>query len=102
VSTPGSAVVDDVTGHRFRYVEDGVEAELVYRTRGDRLVLVHTLVPDALGGRGVGGQLVRAAVARAARTGETVVPSCPFARKWLQDHSDAASTIAIDWREEPA
>src|SRR5690606_26751055 len=73
--------VDDREGGRFVYVEDGVEAELLYRARDGRLILVHTEVPDQLGGRGIGGRLVRTAVERAARTGETTAPWCPYARR---------------------
>ncbi len=94
-------VVDDRAHHRFVYPEGGVDAELVYRPDGDRLVLVHTEVPDAFRGRGIGGRLVRAAVGRAATTGETVVPSCPYARKWLQDHPEEAAAITVDWSEPP-
>lgn len=95
------AVVDDTGSHRFRYEEDGVEAELVYRAAPGRLTLVHTGVPDALGGRGIGGRLVRAAVERAVRTGETIAPGCPYARAWLEKHPDEAAAVAIDWAEPP-
>lgn len=101
MTDPQPTVADDVDGHRFLYVEDGVEAQLVYRIRGNELILVHTEVPDPLGGRGIGGQLVRAAVERAASTGETVLPWCPYARRWLQRHPDEAATIAIDWNDPP-
>jgi hypothetical protein len=83
--------------HRFVVEQDGAVAELIYDVDGDRLVLAHTGVPDALSGRGVGGTLVEAAVEWAASTNLTVVPSCPFARKWLTDHPDAASAVVIDW-----
>jgi hypothetical protein len=90
-------VVDDAPQHRFLIAEDGVEAQLVYQARDGELVLTHTEVPDALGGRGIGGRLVRAAVERAARTGETVLPWCPYARSWLEKHPDEAASITIDW-----
>jgi predicted GNAT family acetyltransferase len=86
--------------HRFVVEQDGAVAELIYEVDGDRMVLVHTGVPDALGGRGVGGTLVEAAVEWVAATNLTVVPSCPFARKWLTDYPDAASAVAIDWDSE--
>jgi len=73
----------------------------VYRRNGDRLILVHTGVPAELAGRGVGGQLVRAAVERAAAEGLTVVPWCPYARKWLEDHPDAAAAVTVDWEAPP-
>jgi predicted GNAT family acetyltransferase len=97
-----SPVTDDVEHHRFRYVEDGMDAALVYRSEGDVLTLVHTEVPEQLGGRGIGGRLVRAAVERAKASGETVRPWCPFARRWLRDHPDEAAGVAVDWSEPPA
>ena len=96
-----SDVIDEPGKHRFRYTEDGIDAQLVYRAHADRLILVHTQVPDALGGRGIAGQLVRAAVDRARASGETVLPWCPYARKWLHDHPDVAATITIDWSDPP-
>ena len=95
-------VRDDTAEHRFVHVEAGLEAQLVYRTRADRLVLVHTEVPEELGGRGLGGRLVRAAVERARSTGETLVPVCPFARKWLRDHPDEVAGVDVDWNEPAA
>jgi uncharacterized protein len=94
-------VVDHPQEQRFVLTQDGVVAELVYRRRGDRLILIHTEVPPELGGRGLGGLLVRAAVDEARRGGLTIVPWCPFARKWLHDHPDAAATVSIDWDSQP-
>ncbi|MBA2496361.1 MAG: N-acetyltransferase [Acidimicrobiia bacterium] len=94
-------IIDDTENSRFVYREDGVDAQLVYEGDGDRLVLVHTEVPKALGGRGIGGALVRAAVDRAAASGETVAPWCSYTRKWLEDRADEASRIAIDWAPPP-
>lgn len=94
-------VIDDAADHRFLVAEDGAEAELVYRAEEGRLILVHTGVPDELGGRGIGSRLVRAALRRARETGETVVPWCPFARKWLEDHPDEAAEVTIDWSDPP-
>jgi predicted GNAT family acetyltransferase len=96
-----SVVVDDRRHHRFVYRQDGVEARLVYRTDGDRLTVVPTEVPEAISGRGIGGRLVQAAVDRAAATGETVVPWCPYARKWLTDHPDRSARVGIDWGQPP-
>lgn len=99
--TQAPQVIDNSEKSRFEVSMDGVLAELIYRRRADRLILVHTGVPEELGGRGVGGLLVRAAVARAAGEGLTVVPLCPFARSWLERHPDTASAITVDW-DEPA
>jgi predicted GNAT family acetyltransferase len=59
-------------------------------------------VPEALRGQGIAGRLVQAVVERAAQSGETVVPWCPYIRKWLRDHPDAADRLHIDWSDPPA
>jgi hypothetical protein len=96
-----SGVVDDRQHHRFVFRQDGIDAQLVYRTDGDRLILVHTEVPDMLSGRGIGGRLVQAAVDRAAASGEILVPWCPYARKWLTDRPDLSGRVGIDWDYPP-
>jgi predicted GNAT family acetyltransferase len=93
----GPVIMQEPDHDRFVLGSPPGQAELVYRRNGRRLVLVHTEVAENLGGRGIGGQLVRAAVAFAAAEGLTVVPWCPYARKWLADHPDEAAGAAIDW-----
>jgi uncharacterized protein len=94
---PAPTVYDDQAGSRFTLEEDGHEAELVYELDGDRLVLVHTGVPDELGGRGLGGVLVKSALQRATAEGLTVVPRCPFARSWLEKHPDDVGAVPVEW-----
>jgi uncharacterized protein len=92
----------DEPGHSRLVVErDGNVAKLVYRTAPGRLVLLHTEVPTDLGGHGIGGQLVAAAVVRAGAERLTVVPWCPFARRWLHEHPEVAGTVTIDWATPP-
>jgi uncharacterized protein len=92
-----STVTDNADEHRLEIHDGGELAELRYRTRAGRLILVHTEVPDALGGRGLGGELVRAAIDKAAHDGMTLVPLCPFARGWLERHPAEAATVPVDW-----
>lgn len=89
-------VVDEAQDHRFTYVDDAGTAELEYELDGDRLVLLHTRVPKAMGGQGIAGRLVEAAVERARANGETIVPSCSYARGWLAKHPDEADTVRVD------
>ncbi len=92
-----SGVVDHPEQGRLELAVDGQTALLVYRVEGVYLVLIHTEVPELLGGRGLGGVLMAAAVERAVRDDLTVVPLCPFARRWLQRHPDEAARASIDW-----
>ena len=77
------------------------EAELVYGVRGDRMILVHTGVPEELGGRGLGHPLVNAAVGHAASQRLVVAPWCPFARRLLEQHPEMAAGVQVDWAPPP-
>jgi predicted GNAT family acetyltransferase len=95
--TSEPAVVDNRASSRFEIDIDGHLAELVYRRDGDRLVLLHTEVPQQLEGKGIGGHLVTAAMDEAAAQHLTVVPRCEFARGWLERHPAIASRAPIEW-----
>jgi uncharacterized protein len=90
-------VTDNAEASRLEATTGGQRAELVYRRRADRLVLIHTEVPEALEGHGLGGQLVRAALDLAEAQDLTVVPLCPFARGWLERHPEEAGRVRVDW-----
>lgn len=90
-------VVDRRDESRFVLESDGHEAELTYRVVDDQLRLLHTGVPEELGGRGIGGRLVRAAVERAGTDSLVIVPWCPFTRSWIEKHPDEVSEVRIDW-----
>src|SRR5690606_41334744 len=86
---------DAADEQRFVYVEDGHEAELTYEVEGDRLILTHTGVPEALGGRGIGGRPVAAAPARAVERGATLLPWRPFARGRAGEDPDEGGAARI-------
>lgn len=95
------SVVDERDRDRLVVRVDGEVAQLGYEVDGARLLLIHTEVPPSLGGRGIGGLLVRGAVERAAAQRLTIVPWCPFARRWLREHPEAAVGVTVDYRSEP-
>jgi len=90
------AIVDNVHAHRLETVIDGKRAELIYRVDGDRLTIVHTGVPKSLSRRGLGGRLVAAALQKAVDNGYRIVPDCPFAAWWLDNHPDESRRVPID------
>ena len=94
-------VVDVPAEDRFVVRTDSGEAELVYQVRGGHIFLVHTEVPESLGGRGIGGRLVRAAVLRAESDHLTIVAWCPFARRWLKEHPDETGGVEVDFKTPP-
>lgn len=77
----GGGVADNAALSRYELVVDGVTAFAEYRLTGDLINFHHTLVPDAIGGRGVGGRLVNAALDDVERRGLTVQADCWFVAK---------------------
>jgi predicted GNAT family acetyltransferase len=79
---------------RFVVVADGVEAELDYRIEDGVIALTHTGVPEAIGGRGIAGDLVRTAFEFARAEGMKVRPMCSYAEAWSRRHPDYADLLA--------
>ena len=94
------AVIDNTGASQLELSMEGHTAILSYRRDGGRLVLVHTEVPEALAGRGIGGALVRAAVDLAAASKLPVEPRCPFANAWLRDHPAEAQRVTVHWPDQ--
>ena len=78
------AVVHDSDGERFIVTVDGETAELVYRKTGSQIVFMHTGVPAALEGRGIGSALAKTGLEYARAEGLEVVPLCPFVRGYIE------------------
>jgi predicted GNAT family acetyltransferase len=78
---------------RFSIHVDGHEAELDYVREGDVLVITHTGVPAAIGGRGIAGVLVQAAVDFARANGLRVRPACSYAASWMDRHRDEVGAL---------
>ena len=82
-----AAVSDsDVTGYMsWRQVgQNGQDVRLVD----------HTIVPPAIGGRGIAGQLVKALVADAREQGFHVIPQCSYVVAQFQRHPEWANLKA--------
>ena len=81
---PTPAIQHDPQRQRFEFDLDGVCGALEYRISGGFLTILHTEVDPALAGRGLGGQLVEAALAYADEAGLQVDSRCGFATRYLQ------------------
>ena len=89
-----ATVRDNTERHRFELDVDGEIAFSNYRRAGNVLTILHTEVPAALNGRGIGSALVRGLldIARARRF--MIKPVCPFVAGYIAKHSEYADLLA--------
>tara|TARA_R110001599_G_scaffold1981_5_gene10427 strand:- start:9949 stop:10230 length:282 start_codon:yes stop_codon:yes gene_type:complete len=81
----GEAISHDVKLQRYSVVIDGTEAYLTYERPSDaRMHITHTIVPDKIGGRGLGKRLVTRAMEDAIAAGDTVSSSCWYATALIE------------------
>ena len=59
-----------------------------------RRVFFHTEVGEEFSGHGLAGIVVEEAVRATREEGLTVVPVCPYVKKWLTKHTDHGATVA--------
>ena len=82
-------VTDAPDQSRFEITVDGELAGVArYIRRGGRLIFVHTEIDPRFEGRGLGSQLAAGALDSARRTGEPVVPLCPFIASYIERHPE--------------
>lgn len=85
----------DAARQRYSLVIDGVEAYLTYeRPKPGHRHITHTIVPDALGGRGLGKKLVTRIMEDIIAAGETVSSSCWFATGVIDKSPDFKKQLA--------
>lgn len=89
-----ASIAHDPAARRFTTTVDGVEAQLEYLRGGGVITITHTRVPEAIGGRGIAGALVKAAMDHARAEGLRVKPACTYAAAWLERHPDYADLRA--------
>jgi predicted GNAT family acetyltransferase len=68
-------------------------ATLAYEKRGGIIILVHTGVPDAFAGKGVGGKLAQAGLNYARDNGLKAVPLCPFVAAYVNRHPEYEDSV---------
>ncbi len=86
-------VRDNAERHRFELDADGHVAFSNYKREGGVLSILHTEVPAALNGRGIGSALVRGVLDLARAQGLTVKPLCPFAAAYIARHPEYADLV---------
>ena len=76
------------TSGRFEIERDGHTAFLEYVLSGNVLQLLHTVVPDALQGKGIASELAKSALEWARQNGKKVDVICEFVAGYVKRHPE--------------
>jgi predicted GNAT family acetyltransferase len=80
--------------NQFEANLNGKTALIKYRKEADgTLDLFHTEVPDEFEGRGVGSQLVKAALEQIKADDLKINPSCPFIAAYIKRHPEYRNLV---------
>ena len=77
-------VIDNAVRSRYELALDGGVAFLDYQRAGNVRVLTHSEVPQALRGRGIGGELVAGALQLVREQGMRVKPRCSYVVRFIE------------------
>ena len=73
---------------RFETTINGQTGYISYQERDNTLIYDHTIVPQSLGGRGVGSALVKRALDFAHEHDKKVIPQCSFVSAYIKKHPE--------------
>ena len=80
------AIVNNTQQQQFQVRVDGELAYLEYRMYKGDIALMHTEVPEKIGGRGIASVLAVYALTYAREHKIPVMVYCPFVAGWLKKH----------------
>jgi len=63
-------------------------AFVAYSRAPGTITFIHTVVPEALAGRGIGTKLEKHVLDKARADGEKVIPQCPFIAAYIRKHQE--------------
>ena len=94
-------VADNPDQSRYEIRVDGEIAGFVqYHLRDGVIALIHTQTDDRFRGHGLAGQLVQSTLDAARERHLSVLPYCPYVRRWIEEHPAYADLVPEGRRAE--
>jgi predicted GNAT family acetyltransferase len=87
-------LVDNTYDQQFELEVADAIALVQYQLHHQYLSLIHTEVPPALQGQGIGSALVEKVLHQADKRHLTIIPLCPFVARYIHQHPDWYRLVA--------
>lgn len=78
---------------RYETTVDGHVSVIEYHREGKRITFTHTLVDEALEGRGIAGAMAKYALEDAKAQELEVVPQCPYVARYIERHPEYRNLV---------
>lgn len=88
-------LVDNTAEHRFEMIQNGHKTFIDYAKKGSVIVLLHTEVPSALRGQGVGSRLARAVLDTGRSSNMKLSIKCDFLRHFIAKHPEYKNLVSV-------
>lgn len=85
---------DNKVENRYELHVKGEAAIIRYSDEGDKVVLIHTEVPEFLEGNGIAAALVEKTLEHLQNEQKKIVPACSYIRNFLRTHSEWTWIVA--------
>jgi predicted GNAT family acetyltransferase len=92
-------IINNTQNQQFEVFADGDRAFLEYRIRDGIITMMHTEVPEKLGGKGIASALAEYAFRFARENKLPVKVYCPFVSTWIKKHPGNADLLAPSSRD---
>jgi len=89
VQTPAFFIMpfkNNTEANRYELEIDGHISFADYKQDGDKLVITHVVVPEALRGKGIAAMVMEQVVADAKTKKLSIMPLCSYAAAYLKKH----------------
>ncbi len=87
-------LVKNETDKQFEMVVEGHKAFIQYQELPNKIALVHTEVPEELGGKGVGTALVEKTLNSIKESGKKIMPYCSFVFAYIKRHPEWKTIVS--------
>ncbi len=87
-------LVNNEMSRQFELVVNGIKSKIEYELQKNRMSLLHTEVPEALEGHGVGTAIVEKTLQYIEDNHLKLVPWCPFVKSYVKRHPEWKRVLA--------
>jgi len=88
------SLINNEAVHNFEMFIEGHRAFIDYKLKGDKIYLIHTEVPEALGGKGIAAIIVTKTLEYIEANHLKLLPLCVYVQAFLKRHPEWERLVA--------